>query len=116
MLTFINSLPPHDGDAARNALDMIMMAVSLDQPVQVIFQHDGVFQLINQQTHAIESKNPLVKYRILSDVFELEHLYVSATALAERQLEATQLAIEATPVSDSELYALLQNSSKVVRC
>lgn len=115
MLTFINTQTPHSGDAARNALDMIMMAVSMDQPVQVFFMHDGVWQLIAQDTSAIERKNPLHKYRILADVFEMEELYVCAQSLSERHLDSASLSIEVTPLDSDALQQKLALSSKVVR-
>lgn len=115
MLTFINTQTPHSSDAARNALDMIMMAVSMDQPVQVFFMHDGVWQLINQDTSAIERKNALVKYRILAEVFEMEELYVCAQSLAERGLSADALSIQVTALESSELQQKLALSTKVVR-
>lgn len=115
MLTIINSKGPWDGDDARNALDMVMMAVSLDQEVQVIFLDDGVYQLLAQQAQALETKNPLVKYRILADVFEMETLYVLETALLERNLQSAPLAINAESIDAERFNQLLQQSDKVVR-
>lgn len=115
MLTIINSKGPWDGDDARNALDMIMMAVSLDQDVQVFFLDDGVYQLLPQQAQALEAKNPLVKYRILADVFEMDTLYVLDSALNERNLDAAQLAVNVHPLDAREFNQRLQQSTKVVR-
>lgn len=115
MLTFINTQSPHSGESARNALDMIMMAVSLDQPVQVLFQNDGVFQLLQQQTQAIEQKNPLVKYRVLTEIFELDTLYVCAESLNARHLTAKNLSVPAIALDSAEINTLLNNSTKVVR-
>lgn len=115
MLTIINSKGPWDGDDARNALDMIMMAVSLDQDVQVIFLHDGVYQLLAQQAQALETKNPLVKYRILADVFEMESLYVLDSALSERNLQSVPLAVNVERIDTERCNQLLQQSDKVVR-
>lgn len=115
MLTVINTQTPHSSDSARNALDMIMMAVSLDQPVQVIFMHDGVWQLINQQTQAIDRKNALVKYRILADVFEMDALYVCKQSLQDRQLQPDMLNISATAVDADTLQQKLAASNQIVR-
>ncbi|MCC5879093.1 MAG: sulfurtransferase complex subunit TusC [Idiomarina sp.] len=115
MLTIINSKGPWDGDDARNALDMIMMAVSLDQDVQVFFLHDGVYQLLAQQAKALEAKNPLVKYRILADVFEMDRLYVVDAALSERNLDPAQLAVNAHIIDTGEFNQRLQQGTKVVR-
>lgn len=115
MITFINSATPWSGDTARNALDMIMMAVSLDQEVQVVFTDDGVYQLLALQAQALETKNPLVKYRVLMDIFELERLYVVQSALTARNLQTERLHIEAQPISDAEFARLLSDSTKVVR-
>lgn len=115
MLTIINSTGPWDGDSARNALDMIMMAVSLDQDVQVFFMDDGVYQLLAQQASALETKNPLVKYRILVDIFAMDSLYALDSSLTERHLHNDQLAINVEIVNAERFNQLLQQSSKVVR-
>lgn len=115
MLTFINSVPPWSGDTARNALDMLMMAVSLDQDVQVVFTDDGVYQLLAQRAELLETKNPLAKYRVLIDIFELEKIYVLQSALTERNLQPQLLHIQAQPISDAEFAELLSQSTKVVR-
>lgn len=115
MITFINTTTPWSNDTARNALDMIMMAVSLDQPVQVFFADDGVYQLLGQQAQALESKNPLVKYRVLTDIFELDAIFVLESALAARNLSPSQLQIDAQPISDADFTHALQRSTKVVR-
>lgn len=115
MLTIINSTGPWDGDSARNALDMIMMAVSLGQDVQVLFMDDGVYQLLAQQASALETKNPLVKYRILVDIFAMESLYALDSSLAQRHLNHDQLAINVETINADRFNQLLQQSSKVVR-
>lgn len=115
MLTIINSTGPWDGDSARNALDMIMMAVSLDQEVQVLFMDDGVYQLLAQQANALETKNPLVKYRILVDIFAMESLYALDSSLTQRHLNHDELAINVETVNADRFNQLLQQSSKVVR-
>lgn len=115
MITFLNTTAPWASDTARNALDMIMMAVSLDQDVQVIFCDDGVYQLLGQQAQALESKNPLVKYRVLSDIFEIDSLYVLDEALQQRHLEPAQLSLNAEVISSDAMHDLLQQSDKVVR-
>lgn len=114
-MTFINTAAPWASDNARNALDMIMMAVSLDQEVQVIFCDDGVYQLLGQHAQALESKNPLVKYRVLSDIFELDSLYVLDDALTQRHLEVEQLSLSAQVVDAATMRNLLQQSDQVVR-
>ena len=115
MITFINTAAPWAGDTAKNALDMLMMAVSLDQDVQVIFMDDGVYQLLVQHAQALESKNPLIKYRVLTDIFELDRLYVVESSLSTRHLQPQQLNIQAQPISDATFAEYLQLSSKVVR-
>lgn len=115
MITFINTAAPWADDTAKNALDMIMMAVSLDQEVQVVFMDDGVYQLLGQYAQALESKNPLVKYRVLSDIFELDRLYVVESSLSSRHVRPQQLQIQAQPINDATFAEYLQLSSKVVR-
>ncbi|MBA3988992.1 DsrE family protein [Aliidiomarina maris] len=115
MLTVINTQAPLHSDSARNALDMIMMAVSLDQAVQVIFSHDGVYQLLAQQASALDNKNPLVKYRVLADIFEMDSLYVLDSALSERHLAPEQLSIKAQLISTEQMAELIAHSDKVVR-
>lgn len=115
MFTVIVTKPPYADDDARLALDMVMIAVSLDLDVQVLFQGDGVLQLLPLNANALQMKNPLAKYPVLTDIFEVSSLYTCAQSLAERQLDTASLTLPVTALSAHEFQDRLNLATKVVR-
>lgn len=115
MFTVIVTKPPYADDDARLALDMVMIAVSLDLDVQVLFQGDGVLQLLPLNANALQVKNPLAKYPVLTDIFEISSLYGCAQSVTERQLDSSNFTLPVTILPANEFQARLNLATKVVR-
>ena len=105
---------PYGGAGAREAIDTALAAAAFDLPVTVVFDGDGVWQLVTgQQPGAIEEKNVGANLEALP-MFDVEDLRVTRRALEERDLVAADLLLPVTLLDDDELRALLASADQVL--
>ncbi len=108
-ITFVyNRLPLHA--SARHGLDMLLMAVSLEQPTAALFFGDGIWQLVSPDV----GPDPLKKMEMLPDIFDFEHFYTSAETLQQAGLKPEQLRVAVKILTAAELDKLLNQRSKHV--
>ena len=104
---YINRRAPYGSVYALEMLENILVASAFEQDVSVIFMDDGVYQLTKgQDTSAIGLKDFSPTYRALEH-YEVENIYVEASSLAERGLDADDLLIEATVVDSLQLNSII---------
>lgn len=115
MFTVIITKPPFADSDAKLALDMAMIAVSMDQETQILFQGEGVLQLLALQSDALEQKSPLAKYRVLTDIFEFSSLYACQQSIVERQLNEAELSLAVSVLNAEDYQQRLNRATKVVR-
>jgi len=108
-ISFIyNQQPLHP--SARQGLDMLLMAVSLELPSAAVFLGEGIWQLAAPQTEL----DPLKKMTMLPDIFDFESFYTTADTLQQAGLELEQLRLPVTVLTAVELDQLLSHDSKHV--
>jgi len=113
-ILFVNRQAPFGRSYAKESLDALLAASAYDQDISVLFSGDGVFQLIKkQQAKGIEQKNIAATLPAL-EMYDITKIYVQASALSERDLKLGQLAIDAKPLSETEISALTQNQDSIL--
>ncbi|MCL4409806.1 DsrE family protein [Aliidiomarina haloalkalitolerans] len=105
-----NQLPLHA--SARQGLDMLMMAVSLDQACVACYEGNAVWQLVPV---ADGQPDPLKKIQMLPDLFDFTDFYVCAESLAQAELNAADLRVPVQIVPRSELNQILSASQHLIR-
>lgn len=109
LISFIyNQQPLHP--SARQGLDMLLMAVSLELPSAAVFLGEGIWQLAAPQTEL----DPLKKMTMLPDIFDFESFYTTADTLKQAGLKPEQLRLPVTVLTAVELEQLLSHDSKHV--
>lgn len=112
---FIQHRPPYSGEGPGELLDALLVSAAFGQPVSVLFQDDGVWQLLPEQDgHALERKNLLSQLKALG-LYEVDKLYVDTASLQERQLEASALGLEVTPLDAAGVRQLLASHELALR-
>ena len=85
------------------------------QPVSVLFQGDGVWQLMShQQGQALERKTLLAQLGALP-LYDIEHLYADAASLRERGLQADALGLAVQALEADDIRALIAAHDHVLR-
>ncbi|MCY1399874.1 Intracellular sulfur oxidation protein DsrF [compost metagenome] len=113
-LLIISRQAPWAGPGAREALDIALAGGAFDLPLGMLFLDDGVFQLQPaQQPGQLQQKNLGANLQALP-MFGVEELFVSSASLAERGMAANNLSLEAQPLDDDELAALVDRYDQVI--
>lgn len=112
-LLIISQSTPYGRSSAAEALDTAMAAAALDVPVTLLFDGDGVLQLLPGQAGNELGVRNLSQVLEALPAFEVERCYVAAEALAQRSLAPDTLALPG-PLLDGEDVAALLRASDVV--
>lgn len=103
MITFIFSETP-DQPSARHGLDMLLMALTLEENASALFIDKGIWQLVTPQ----ESPDPIKKIALLNDVFEFQNIYTTRAALEHSGLTPDQFRFPVSILDAEEVNELLQ--------
>lgn len=105
-LLFVQSSAPHGTLWGQEGLDAILMG-SAFATCRVLLLDDGIFQVLaGQDTGALGTKDYSVTYRALAD-YGVEDIYCSQSHLQARGLSVQDLLLPVTPLSDSDVSALM---------
>lgn len=114
-LLFIQHRPPYSDDRPAELLDALLVGAAFGQQVSVLFQDDGVWQLMPAQNgKALARKTLLAQLQALG-LYEVEQLYADAQSLRERGLETTTLGLEVKVLEAAEVAALHAAQDRVLR-
>lgn len=105
---------PWSGLAARETLDIALAGGAFDLPVSLLWQGEGVYQLLTgQQPDALQQKNLQAQLGSLP-LFGIEQLYVCQASLQERAISLDQLVVAAQPVTTADVRQLLAGHAQVL--
>lgn len=110
---FIATRSPWNGSSAAAGADLLMTAAVFEQPVRVVFCGDGVWQLLAEQNGDELKMKTLSRIFPAFELYDIRHLHVAASALRERGLGPADLVVDASPLDDDEVRALIAGSKSV---
>lgn len=114
-LLYIAARAPYADDRAQELLDALLVAASFGAEVSVLFQEDGVWQLLPGQDGAPLARRGFGPQLEALPLFDIERLYADAVSLAERGLEADDLLLPVRALDAIDLAALLAGHDQVIR-
>ncbi len=113
-LLIVSQSPPYGHSSAAEALDTAMAAAALEMPVTLLFDGDGVFQLLpNQDGTALGVRNHSQLLEALP-AFEVERCFVAGPALARRGLAENALRLPGPVLDAAALRALYRDTALVL--
>lgn len=113
-ILFILQRAPHGSSAARETLDAALAAAAFEQDVQLLFGGDGVWLLQpGQRADAIASKDTAKMLQALA-YYDIKAVFADTVSLAERGLDATNLALAVTAIEPAAQQRLLRAADCVV--
>ncbi len=113
-LVLLTRRGPYGASAPREALDAALAAAAFELPVTLVFDGDGVLQLLRgQDASALEEKNLGANLEALP-MFEVEDLRVTGRSLAARGLAPDDLLLPVALLDDDGLADLLAEADQVL--
>lgn len=107
-IAVINTQSSFNNANAREALDLSLIFAAFDQQVTVIYQDDGVYQLLaNQQPQHIEGKNFLATIKAFP-LYDIHQVIVSQDAMLARGISSQQIQIPHHCMTDRQIAQLWQ--------
>ncbi|CAG9298268.1 sulfurtransferase complex subunit TusC [Celerinatantimonas diazotrophica] len=114
-MLFILTHAPHGSSFAREGLDAVLAASAVCDQISVLFEGDGVWQLMKgQQPQAILQRHIEPTYGMLS-LYDIEHCYACKSDLEERGIAFEQMSIDLQIIDDARAADLLAQHSLIVR-
>ena len=112
---FIQHQAPYAGYNAQETLDALLVMAAFGQNPSVLFQGDGVWQLVGtQDATALGRASILAQLHALS-LYDVENVYVDFDSLLQRQLSLDDLAITAKVISHSDMATFINQHTFIIR-
>lgn len=105
----------HQGSSlARAALDTALSCAAFEQPVTLLFQGEGVLQLLSGQDSSALGLRNLRKVLDSLPLYDIDTIYVDASAAAEFALETDRLPANAQLLDQRAQQQLLEQHDHVL--
>lgn len=107
--------PPHGSDSASQALDTALACAAFDQHVTVIFQDDGIWQLLPQPIASPLGDKSLLAQFHLMPLYGVASVRICRDSLRHAGIDASQLALNDELNSLAELKSRAELSSELTQ-
>ncbi len=112
-ISIVITTPPHGGDTASQALDTALACAAFDQQVTVIFQDDGIWQLLPQPIDSpLGDKSLLAQFKLM-ELYGVSAVQVCRDSLHRTGISAEQLALPTQVMSRTEIATGLAAQTQV---
>lgn len=106
--------PPHGSIFGQEALEAVLVAGAFDQEVTLLLMGDGVLHLLaGQHADLLEHRDLLTVFASLKD-YDVEHIVVQDSALHQRGLSSTDLAMKVDAMDDAAIAQLIDAQDVVI--
>lgn len=112
---FIQHRAPYQGYGALETLDALLVVAAFGQNPSVLFQGDGVWQLLKAQEPQMMGRNSLVAQLEALPLYEVEDIYVDEDSLTARGLTITQLALPVSVIKKNDMAAFIAQHAPLIR-
>jgi len=92
-LVIIKSSPYKDTQA-QDGLDFVMAAAAFDLPVKILFQNEGIFNLIRNQDSSLVNRDNFIDFIKAAELYEIDPIYIIKSDLDKYNLDLNKLIIE----------------------
>lgn len=114
-ILYIAAADPYRDAHAQELLDALLVAATFGAEVSLLFQDDGVLQLLAGQDGKALGRRTLGAQLEALPLFDVENLHADAVSLQERGLSTDDLLLPVTVLAAPDLAALLARHDQVIR-
>lgn len=106
--------PPHGSIFGQEALEAVLVAGAFEQDVTLLLMGDGVLNLLGgQQANLLEHRDLLTTFASLKE-YDVRHIVVQESALQQRGLVTTDLAMKVDVLDDQRIAKLIDAQDVVI--
>jgi len=113
-ILFISRKSPYGKSTAKESLDAILAASSYEQNLSLLFLGDGVFQLKSGQNPDKQRQKNISATLPALSMYDINNIYVQASALTERGLNESDMVISAELLSNAEITQLMEQQDQLL--
>lgn len=111
---YLNRKAPHGTIYALESLEVVLIGAAFEQDVSLVFQDDGVFQIVKgQDTAGLQTKNFSATYRAL-EMYDVEQLYVEKESMDARGLTQDDLLVDVEVKTAAEISDLMEDAEVIL--
>ncbi len=111
-LLYVFEVGPYSTSAGAEALESVLIGASLEQDLSLLFIHDGIFQLKDQQATVASQSKYTKTFKALND-FDVDKVFVHDLSMVARGLEPNDLIIQVALVTSAEVAELISLQDRV---
>lgn len=112
---YIQHQAPFGSESPQEQLDALLVCAAFGQEVSVLFQDEGVWQLLPAQNGRPLQKRTLAAQLQVLELYDIKALYVDAASLHAHGLGREDLALPVTVLDEAGLQALLTRQDFLLR-
>ena len=107
---------PYGGSLARAGLDVALATAAFDQPVELLFTGEGVFNLLPEQhSDALGVKN-IGKLLGSLPLYDIDTVYADVESLRHYGLDEDRLVVPVSAIAREQVHALLSSADHLLSC
>ncbi|MBM7037281.1 sulfurtransferase complex subunit TusC [Vibrio ulleungensis] len=112
---FLFTQAPHTTASGREGLDAVLATSAYSEELCCLFVGEGVLQLLSaQEPEVLKLKDYVSAFKLL-DLYDIEEVFVSHSALGSYGLTADDLIIDCEVLDDGAMADTLAKCDKVLR-
>ncbi len=107
---------PYGSSLARASVDLALAMGAFEQDFDLLFLGEGVLQLLDNQDAGAIGLKSIGKALSSLPLYDMESVYVDATALSRLGIDRNRLVIAAEMLEDEDIPPLLAQYDHLVSC
>ncbi len=115
MILIWTTQSPVGNATARETLDAALAFAAYEQPKTMLFSGQAIHSLKSLAQAPQSGSKDLSKLLLSLELFDIERVYVSQTAMQQADLTPAMLHIAAQPLNADQIATLIQEATHVIR-
>ncbi|PTQ88298.1 DsrE family protein [Agitococcus lubricus] len=114
-ILYIQHRSPYANLQSQETLDALLVMAAFGQLTRVLFQGDGVWQLVGEHHGHAFARTAISAQLQALDLYEVDEIFVDAQSLASRQLTLDDLTRPVQLIASEQIATFISQHAMVVR-
>tara|TARA_R110000823_G_scaffold130015_28_gene258222 strand:- start:7160 stop:7531 length:372 start_codon:yes stop_codon:yes gene_type:complete len=105
---------PYRGNTAKSALDTVLAMAVFEQPISMLFQGEGVLQLLPDQAAEVLGRSSLLRQLESLALYGIDKLFVDAHSMRRFGIDLALCSIAVSSLEESQIRDLILQHDTVL--